>query len=1053
MKPFAKNIQILANAGSGKTHTLITRVLTLLARGAKPSSIVALTFTRNAAGEFLIKLLNRLQAACRSPEAAAKLSGETGLPGDRDGYLRLLKEVIAELDRLEFTTLDGFFGMIAASYPRELGLPGPPMLIDPPSEALLADAVLRRALVKFRTGHPQGFRDLTEAFLTIEEGSAKRSIADRLDAFRRNAHAVILEYPDADAWGHPPRVWPDGPPFRKLTGPEKESARQAVLAEKGSPEFTAKAGLAWKAIASLSPGSKTNALVPKILKDLQSWNDGTAVFKWGNEKSEYRIPKATQEAVSALMGDYLHECTQIRLREAKAIHSLLEIFEKEYEAEVRARGMLGFSDIADLLKPSGEFGGLSFQNAESRLRIDEKLDARYDHWLLDEFQDTSRIQYAALGNLLDEVICSPEDRSFFCVGDVKQAIYGWRNGDARLFGDIYHHYNRAIPAGECESGKVLQRDRLAKSWRSSRHVLDLLNKVFGRVDDIKGIPASVRARWVEAWNKHHPANDLDGCFSWEIAEGEDADEREKNLQERVLSLLRSVRGKMEAGMTVALLVRSGEDARKWLEILAAGGIRAVSQSNPKACIDNPLSAAVRSAIRLITHPGDRFSRNHLSMDPLGTVPLWSEGGVFRRGALLEQAGRALADGGFTGLMDLLLANLLPLLAEDDDFGTGRAASLRGIARRADASGVVDADDFLRLMEEHEEKGGVSPNAVQVMTIHKSKGLEYDMVVIPFLGSQPALNTVKPGVIDVCNPAGVFPPGSRDVFLMRLPGEQIRNAPGNAILKASDEVRRSEQAYEELCTWYVAMSRAKHGLYVFSNLPDPEGKKDHAADCPSITLLMKCLLGEERCWGNKDWTASFQRKREIPQEILLPDHVRVVPRQGTLWKSRPSDEGDGGTPGSMIFNEQDAAGLGTAVHSLFEAIEWLEGNWEAPASAGNQDAVRMVADCLVSPAVRDLFTSPGGNPEVWREKRFDLILDGEWISGCFDRVVIRRNGDRICGVDLIDFKTNTCEPRELGGKYAPQLAKYREVLGQLLKIDPAIVDCILVHVRCGTIIRI
>jgi ATP-dependent helicase/nuclease subunit A len=1045
-----KNIQFLANAGSGKTHKLITRILTLLSGGKKPSSIIALTFTRNAAGEFLTKLLTRLEQACRSPEAAAKLSGETGIPRAPSDYLAMLREVIADLDKLQFTTLDGFFNMIAAAYPRELGLPGAPALIDPTEENLVADSVLRKALMKFRKEDPKGFAELTEAFLGIEEGSAKRSIADRLDEFRLSAHALILSYPDAGAWGDPERVWPGGCPFRKLTAHEKEAARRVVLAETGEPAFTPKARIAWDALAALSPGSKTNTITDRIMEDLDSWRAGTAELAY--DRKVYQLPPATQQAAAALVGDYLHECTWMRLREAKAIHSLLDLYEQEYEREVRGRGKLSFTDITELLKPAEGFAGLGFKEDLNRLRIDERLDARHDHWLLDEFQDTSRSQYAVLENLLSEVISSPEDRSFFCVGDVKQAIYGWRNGEARLFDEIRRRYNEHLPAGTPEENMVLQRGVLAKSWRSSEHVLDFLNKVFGSLKELKGIPQSLRERWIPAWENHQAERPMDGFFRWDLAEGGDAEGKDDDIKEKVLTLLKGVRGKIEEGMTVALLVRSGDDARKWLEILAAGGVDAVSQSNPKAGMDNPLSAAVHSAIRLTAHPGDRFAKNHLSLHPLCTVPSWCEEGKFRESRFLDGAGRALADGGFTGLMEFLLAGFETLLQEDDAFGHERACSLRGIARKADASGIIDPDDFLRLMAEYEEKGVSSPNAVQVMTIHKSKGLEYDMVVIPFLGSQNALDTVKAGVIEVCNPTARFPVVREESFLMRLPADAIRKAPSNERLKQSDDVRRAERAYEELCTWYVAMSRAKHALHIFSHLPDPKDDKDPAADCPSVTLLMKWLLGDNRSWGNENWVADFHPTRAAADPAVLPPAIAVSERMSPLLKSRPSDEGHGRLPGAVVFAERDAAGLGIAVHSLFEETEWVDGKGIHPEhETVDQESLRLFSECMAVQEVRQLFTRPSGNPEVWRERRFDVTLDGRWISGCFDRVVIRREGDDVTKVDLIDFKTDTCGADELPKKYAGQIATYRKVLSRILSVDEKAVSSLLIHVRTGTVV--
>ena len=76
---FQPNLQILANAGSGKTYTLVTRIVRLLSHGVEPRKIIALTFTRKAAGEFLTKLLQRLADASLDPKKAFELSEATGI--------------------------------------------------------------------------------------------------------------------------------------------------------------------------------------------------------------------------------------------------------------------------------------------------------------------------------------------------------------------------------------------------------------------------------------------------------------------------------------------------------------------------------------------------------------------------------------------------------------------------------------------------------------------------------------------------------------------------------------------------------------------------------------------------------------------------------------------------------------------------------------------------------------------------------------------------------------------------------------------------------------
>src|SRR5688572_3887286 len=119
------HVMILASAGSGKTYALTNRYVRLLAHGAKPERIAALTFTRKAAGEFFDEILRKLARAAEDGTAAKKLATEIGLPAlQAADFLRLLREVTQAMHRLNLGTPDSFFARIVRAFPLELGLGG-----------------------------------------------------------------------------------------------------------------------------------------------------------------------------------------------------------------------------------------------------------------------------------------------------------------------------------------------------------------------------------------------------------------------------------------------------------------------------------------------------------------------------------------------------------------------------------------------------------------------------------------------------------------------------------------------------------------------------------------------------------------------------------------------------------------------------------------------------------------------------------------------------------------------------------------------------------------
>jgi ATP-dependent exoDNAse (exonuclease V) beta subunit len=1041
LRDWDPNLQILANAGSGKTHTLVTRIIRLLVMGIPPQRIIALTFTRKAAGEFLGKLLQRVAAASLHPQSAKELSREIHLEKSCADYQQLLRLIVEQMNKFQLTTLDSFFYRVVTAFPHELGLSSPPSLLDTQTEEFAGRTSLRNALAKLNKNEVDL---LIQALFERDEGFVPGSASNDLNAFRSTMHDLYLDHPEAEKWGNPERIWTGQPNTCLLSLDNLETLRNVVALESGSPPFTNKTLKAWEQLQNLTRGITLNAVTKNIIASLEEWKAGNGKFSY--YRKEHEVSHESAIAAAALTENYLKQCTSYRLREAKAIHRLLELYEREYNETIRDRGKLTFSDLTRLLQPDQRFLGIhggSREEAELlRLQLDERLDARFDHWLLDEFQDTSRNQFRALENILDEVITESArggSRSFFCVGDIKQAIYGWREGDSRLFEELHARYQN--------SGSLVQK-HLSISWRSSEAVLRALNDIFGNLDAVApAIPEEVRRRWYQAWSTHERTSEkaaIEGCFQWRVVSGENEPERRQDMQEQVISLLEEMQPRLKEGMTIALLVRSGKEANEWLELLRAAGIEALSESNPPVGRDNPVAAAVRSALSLAVHPGDEFAFHHLLMEPLKGIFFPENNQEKELRDLVKKSALLLEEGGFSALVKWLISLLTPLI--QDPFSRDRAASMIRAALKADNSGIACVDDFLIFLDEYQELGRATPHVVQVMTIHKSKGLEYDMVVLPIPGGQESMDSLGTMKIDCWhNEHG-------DPFIMKLPADDIRSAPGNETLAHAAEVNKSEKAFEELCVWYVAMSRSKHGLYVFTHAP-----KDLEPDkCPTFPQLLSSSLNhlcneesgnQKLVFGNPLWHQTFHPKHSPAQPIPLPSVVSVPFREAALRKNRPSDSYHPKLLGSQAFQESQATALGSEIHALFESIEWLE---EIPKTFPLDTAAHagdLMRNCLGHATVQALFHRPEGKFTLWREQRFDILLNGFWISGCFDRVVIYRDEQgNPKSADLIDFKTDHCDRDQLISSHRPQLESYRDALSSMLGLPPERIRMILIHVR-------
>ena len=278
-------------------------------------------------------------------------------------------------------------------------------------------------------------------------------------------------------------------------------------------------------------------------------------------------------------------------------------------------------------------------------------------------------------------------------------------------------------------------------------------------------------------------------------------------------------------------------------------------------------------------------------------------------------------------------------------------------------------------------------------------------------------------------------------------------------------RRRRDSAEDLRLLYVAMTRAKRGLYVVTTPPGPTSKvfnhetlvrRKLAAQGVGAEVDASRLPAGDACaylysHGEERWFEGLGVVRDArpsggrtAREAGIA--ARVSQRQG-LVAVRPSDADALEASAADLFdpNRQLRLSVGSAVHELLQHVVWVEETdidavvkqWQSRSGAEPEvsaTAVEQFRRALSSPGVRSALTRPTGNTAVWRERRFDVVIEGAWISGSFDRVVIERDAaDNLVSATIVDFKTDEVDADAAASRaalYRQQMLLYRTALERI-----------------------
>ncbi len=1075
---------VRAPAGSGKTELLTQRVLALLAEVDAPEEVVAITFTRKAAAEMKDRLL----------QALVDVASTTALPPEphRARTLHLARQVVvrdrergwelaANPSRLRVQTIDALALWLAQQLPITTRFAAITQVTEHAEPLYSAAAHATLAVI-----------DSTD----VQERGIARHIArllTHLDNDWPRAHRLLSGMlAKRDQWlrhvGHLDRAALEAP-LQNACSRQIERVCEALIGV-DAEELIA---LARYAAGNLSPDSRLSPCVnldrlPEAsYRRLDAWRALAAVLLTNDGHWRTRFSKSEgfpslaaaapfkQRIVS--LSDALRSNETLRtalhgLRELPAPHftaaqwevleSIVALLPRAAAELMLAFGDAGESDFVQLTRAAVDALG------EDAADIAQALDARIRHLLIDEFQDTSITQYELIERLIADWRAG-DGRTVFVVGDPMQSIYRFREAEVGLF---LRAWNIGI------AGVPLQRLQLARNFRSQPRLVEWANATFVRVLPDASDMASGAVAFEPSVAEHAPAPAQPETVTFNaLIDGSPYQEAA-----RVVELLQRIRA-ADSAASIALLVRARPHLAQIVPALRDAGIR-FTAVELELLLARPLIGDLFALTRALEHLADRVAWLAILRAPwcgltLGDLSALAEGVTnatiwqlvcdpSRRSLLSADGQQRLARVATVFARALELRGRAPL--------TERVREtwwlLGGPACVATASDHADAKSFFDHLAQYEERRrGVldisafeaslvrlyaAPDAeadgnLQVMTIHKAKGLEFDYVLVPGLDRATTTDDVQL-MQWLERPAES---GTGELLLSPIYPPDA-NKKDDSIYCWIEQLQQQRQAHEDERLLYVAATRARRRLHWLACIPSADGDVSAPRENSLLHRLWPVVQDECRR-ALAERPAATSTVAAAPSAALYDQALRRLPSQWTFPIAPPAlawhEEAPSASELAIEFSwaGETARRIGVVVHRWLQRIadDALQG-WDAARvlsiaphierelvaagirgdalKAARSRAAQALTSALSDPRARWLL---GPRSEARSELRLTVRVQGRAWHVVLDRTFVDDDGARW----IIDYKTGTHEGADVENfldrerlRYANQLELYARALG-------------------------
>ena len=1076
----SRSFIVQAPAGSGKTELLIQRYLRLLSLVEQPEEIIAITFTRKAAAEMQHRVLGALRRAEQreKPEQAHLRQtlelATAALQRDRKNGWNLL----ANPRRMRIQTLDSLNAAIARSRP--ISSPGSAsgvrIVVD--AELLATHRAAATATLDYvasagtehdvaaevlehldnNTGiyvdylaRMLGTRDQWLPFtgsglLSPEDAAAMRRTLEG------NLETAVNEYLSLTAASFPESIRHelagllDYAAQNILDAGDTDHPICALAGATDLPATDASATGAWKAVTEL---------LLTLSGTFRKQVDKRQGFPPGDKENKDRIKSLLAElAPDEALAELLHNLRFLppisysddQWAVLLALFRLLPLASGELK---RLFAENGTADHIDISITAGDALG----DAENPGDVALMLDYQVRHLLVDEMQDTSSAQYRMLESLTGG--WQPGDgRTLYCVGDPMQSIYRFRNAEVGQF---------LLARKHGIGGIALEPLVLRRNFRSGGQLVDWFNAVFPSVFSSQDDPASGSVSYSEALSV--PQLEQSGeCVVHPVFGNDKAEEGRAGC--RVIA--DTLRDYPEDD--VAVLVRGRNQLPQLLAALRQAGIDYQAIDIDKLT-DLPEVLEVLALTRAAVHPGDRIAWLGILRAPwvgLDWTDLHSlvvndaQSTVFE---LLGDASRidSLSPEGQTAVhraMPVLARLVAPRLATSlRDLVENCWLALGGPALLADSHAIENVYRYLDVLAKHERHGSLDDVAaledlldlervstvgdarVQIMTMHKAKGLEFDHVLLYGLGRLPGRSGRSVlSWFDIPSEHG----DERKIISPVGPRVEVENDPVHRFIELTEVAR---DKHEQARLLYVACTRARKALHLLGHtLASPDAYKPPAKN--SLLRMLWPAVEEEFAAAftchqvatpdDEDTIWDIPRLRRLASPWVMPE---VLPLPGVDPPEPDVDAAEEEVEFYWVGTEARIAG--TVVHRWLQVLaegrvaidpsdlagqKGITSRWLREMGIGEELQTGIIE--RVAAALNGIMGDEQGRWILAGEGHAEFALTGQY-EGAIESVIL----DRVRVDDegrhwIIDYKTSTHEGGNLQGflnaevvRYKPQLQKY------------------------------